>query len=145
MSDVLTTAIERPAEPCPPGYRMCTRCVMDTTDPEIVFDASGVCTHCTRALALLETRLPMYRTGEYRFDRVVERMRVDGRGRRLRGGAPGPPAPVSPETATTRVPAGSGSTAPIGSQPSCIICQHFCCAQESPPTPAPGPRNPPRP
>lgn len=27
-------------------YRMCTRCCMDTTDPEIVFDADGVCNHC---------------------------------------------------------------------------------------------------
>lgn len=28
------------------NYRMCTRCVMDTSDPEIRFDADGVCNHC---------------------------------------------------------------------------------------------------
>jgi N-acetyl sugar amidotransferase len=28
------------------GYRICTRCVMDTTDPEITFDINGVCNHC---------------------------------------------------------------------------------------------------
>ena len=27
-------------------YRTCTRCVMDTTDPNIVFDSDGVCNHC---------------------------------------------------------------------------------------------------
>lgn len=27
-------------------YRMCTRCVMDTSDPDIVFDEQGVCNHC---------------------------------------------------------------------------------------------------
>ncbi|WP_417656300.1 N-acetyl sugar amidotransferase [Pseudidiomarina aestuarii] len=27
-------------------YKMCTRCVMDTTDPEITFDRQGVCNHC---------------------------------------------------------------------------------------------------
>jgi len=27
-------------------YRMCSRCVMDTTDPDIVFDGQGVCNHC---------------------------------------------------------------------------------------------------
>jgi len=27
-------------------YQMCSRCVMDTTDPEIVFDDKGVCNHC---------------------------------------------------------------------------------------------------
>ncbi len=55
---------------------------MDTTDPEIVFDDRGCCNHCTRAIGLLETRLPMYKTGEYRLDRVVERMRREGRGRK---------------------------------------------------------------
>jgi aminotransferase len=28
------------------GYQDCTRCVMDTSDPEIEFDSEGVCSHC---------------------------------------------------------------------------------------------------
>jgi N-acetyl sugar amidotransferase len=28
------------------AYRMCARCVMDTSDPQITFDAEGVCNHC---------------------------------------------------------------------------------------------------
>lgn len=28
-------------------YQLCRRCLMDTTDPWIVLDASGVCNHCT--------------------------------------------------------------------------------------------------
>jgi N-acetyl sugar amidotransferase len=28
------------------GYRMCTRCIMDTSDPAIRFDEAGVCNHC---------------------------------------------------------------------------------------------------
>lgn len=27
-------------------YQMCARCCMDTTDPQITFDADGVCNHC---------------------------------------------------------------------------------------------------
>jgi N-acetyl sugar amidotransferase len=27
-------------------YQVCTRCVMDTTDPDIIFDLNGVCNHC---------------------------------------------------------------------------------------------------
>jgi len=27
-------------------YRICTRCIMDTTDPDIVFDEAGICHHC---------------------------------------------------------------------------------------------------
>lgn len=29
------------------AYRVCTRCVMDTSDPEIQFDEAGICNHCT--------------------------------------------------------------------------------------------------
>jgi len=28
-------------------YQLCTRCIMDTTDPDIVFDAEGRCNHCS--------------------------------------------------------------------------------------------------
>ena len=29
-----------------PDYRVCSRCVMDSTDSSISFDADGVCDHC---------------------------------------------------------------------------------------------------
>ena len=29
-------------------YQVCTRCIMDTTDPTITFDDQGHCNHCTR-------------------------------------------------------------------------------------------------
>lgn len=30
-------------------YQVCRRCVMDTTAPDIIFDAEGICNHCKRA------------------------------------------------------------------------------------------------
>jgi len=30
-------------------YQICTRCIMDTSDPNISFDADGVCNHCKKA------------------------------------------------------------------------------------------------
>lgn len=30
-------------------YQICTRCIMDTSDPEITFDDAGVCNHCKEA------------------------------------------------------------------------------------------------
>lgn len=59
----------------------CTRCVMDTSDPDIQFDEEGVCNNCRRAERLLETRLPAYRTGEYQLGRIVGQIRSDGAGR----------------------------------------------------------------
>ncbi len=54
---------------------------MDTSDPDIVFDAEGRCDHCVRADELLATRMPAYKTGAYQVDRVVERIKAAGRGR----------------------------------------------------------------
>lgn len=34
-------------------YQICNRCVMDTTDPEIVFDSNGNCNHCNSAIESL--------------------------------------------------------------------------------------------
>lgn len=28
------------------SYQLCTKCVMDTSNPDIVFDAEGACDHC---------------------------------------------------------------------------------------------------
>lgn len=34
--------------------QICTRCVMDTTDPDIAFDENGYCNHCTNAIERLK-------------------------------------------------------------------------------------------
>ena len=31
-------------------YKICSKCVMDTTDSEISFDENGVCNHCKELL-----------------------------------------------------------------------------------------------
>ncbi|MHA2321919.1 MAG: N-acetyl sugar amidotransferase [Candidatus Thorarchaeota archaeon] len=38
-------------------YQRCNRCVMDTTDPNIVFDDAGICNHCTNWFELWETKI----------------------------------------------------------------------------------------
>ncbi len=35
-------------------YQICTRCVMDTSDPEITFNTQGHCNHCEKALEMLD-------------------------------------------------------------------------------------------
>jgi len=34
-------------------YKICRRCIMDTSDPEIIFDENGTCNHCSQALKML--------------------------------------------------------------------------------------------
>jgi len=36
------------------SYRICTRCVMDTSDPQITFNTEGQCNHCETALGMLD-------------------------------------------------------------------------------------------
>jgi N-acetyl sugar amidotransferase len=41
-------------------FRICTRCVMDTSDPNIKFDNSGQCNHCKGAFRMLNSGIFLY-------------------------------------------------------------------------------------
>ena len=77
----MSTAVQEMARPVAAAraYQVCTRCVMDTSDPEIVFDEGGVCNHCKRVEYLFATRMPLYQSGEYRIDRIVAQIKAAGR------------------------------------------------------------------
>lgn len=61
-------------------YRICTRCVMDTTDPDISFDADGRCNHCRDFFARSQARKSAERL-ESELHATVERIRKAGRGK----------------------------------------------------------------
>ena len=63
--------------------RVCTRCVMDTSAPDIRFDTSGVCTYCTGFLESRRRYLeddPVVR--QKRLDALLADVRAAGRGKR---------------------------------------------------------------
>ena len=60
---------------------LCTKCVMDTTDPEITFDGRGVCHHCKRYDLVIERLLSVGARGQERLGRLVEAIRRNGRGK----------------------------------------------------------------
>jgi hypothetical protein len=41
-------------------YKICKRCVMDTSDPDITFDSNGNCNHCENAIQILSQ--PIFNT-----------------------------------------------------------------------------------
>ena len=52
-------------------YRQCTRCVMDTSDPQIQFDENGICNNCTEYFEKLEELKGNKKVGsEYLFEMV---------------------------------------------------------------------------
>jgi len=60
-------------------YQRCTRCIMDTTDPEITFDDKGQCNHCTEYFRLA----PLYEYQGEKSDEalkaIVAKIKEDGK------------------------------------------------------------------
>jgi N-acetyl sugar amidotransferase len=63
-------------------YRMCTRCVMDTTDPEITFDENGVCNHCHTYDRLVREHIVDGEQGRKRLELLVNDIKRDGWGKK---------------------------------------------------------------
>lgn len=63
-------------------YRICTRCVMDTSDPDIVFDEAGVCNHCHRYDRLVQQRLAASaEERSHRLATLLAAIKADGKGK----------------------------------------------------------------
>jgi N-acetyl sugar amidotransferase len=62
-------------------YRICTRCVIDTSDPVVQFDDQGHCNHCRRAIAEMPGTWLTGQDGEERLQAMVDRLRAYGAGR----------------------------------------------------------------
>jgi N-acetyl sugar amidotransferase len=60
-------------------YQICKRCIMDTSDPEIVFDEEGLCNHCSEALSRFNAQLlPPQERQAALFD-LIAKIREEGR------------------------------------------------------------------
>lgn len=53
-------------------YRQCTKCVMDTTDPEITFNEEGICNHCTDYEVKASTFVKKGKEGEEYLKKTVD-------------------------------------------------------------------------
>ncbi len=62
-------------------YQMCSRTVMDTTDPEITFDAEGVSNHWYEYHRASKSKLLAPELAKRELARVVDRMQEVGRGK----------------------------------------------------------------
>lgn len=62
-------------------YQVCARCIMDTSDPDIEFDESGVCNHCRTYFHRVEKEVHSGAEGRHRLDELVEKVKADGRGK----------------------------------------------------------------
>lgn len=60
-------------------YQICTRCLMDTSDPNITFDEKGVCNHCYDYDRLINQRVVTGKAGQEYLQKLVEEIKKSGR------------------------------------------------------------------
>ena len=60
------------------AYQTCARCIMDTTDPHIVFDAEGVCNHCRRFDRVLKQQWWPNEHGDRALRTIIDRIKKKG-------------------------------------------------------------------
>ena len=62
-------------------YKICTKCIMDTTDPEISFNEHGICNHCTEFETVTKRQWFPNEEGMVKLEKMIDIMRARGRGR----------------------------------------------------------------
>lgn len=62
-------------------YKICSNCVMDTTDTMIVFDEKGVCDHCNTFYDQTLPNWPLGEKGARELDTVVAKIKEAGEGK----------------------------------------------------------------
>ncbi|HEY2847124.1 MAG TPA: N-acetyl sugar amidotransferase [Pyrinomonadaceae bacterium] len=61
-------------------YRICARCVMDTSDPEITFDADNFCNHCVDFIQTRAGNSYHAETSRSELERIIDDVRKAGAG-----------------------------------------------------------------
>lgn len=65
----------------PQQYRICSRCIMDTSDPDIWFDQAGVCSNCHRYDGLYARKFIAPEQRPQRLEELLKAVRADGKGK----------------------------------------------------------------
>ena len=63
-------------------YQMCKRCVMDTTDPDIIFDENGFCNHCNDYFEKEKKVVFEGEDGERKLKAIVNKIKENGKNKK---------------------------------------------------------------
>jgi len=75
------------------SYKICTKCIMDTTDLNIYFDENGVCNHCKEYEERAKKELHYDKAGQEKLHQLVNKIKKEGKNKKydciigLSGGA----------------------------------------------------------
>ncbi|AGA72304.1 N-acetyl sugar amidotransferase [Pseudomonas asiatica] len=62
-------------------YKICTRCIMDTSDPNIRFDQHGVCEYCANFNSVIKPNWDTGARGESELMALAEKIKQHGKGK----------------------------------------------------------------
>lgn len=62
-------------------YQICARCIMDTSDPNIVFDDAGLCEYCRNFDEQIRPNWHTDERGARELDRIAAKIRKEGEGK----------------------------------------------------------------
>ena len=60
------------------NYQVCSRCVMDTSDPQISFDSEGACNHCKLFDNVTSKQWYPNEEGRLLLEKIIARIKKDG-------------------------------------------------------------------
>ena len=62
-------------------YKICHKCVMDTSDSKIKFDSLGICDHCNDFEKNVKPKWFPNDTGKFKLEKIVSKIKKDGKNR----------------------------------------------------------------
>ena len=62
-------------------YQVCSNCVMDSSDPKIVFDYKGICDHCNTYYSYIKPYWHTDERGNSEMNSIINRIKVSGKGK----------------------------------------------------------------
>lgn len=63
------------------NFRICTICVMDTSDSKIIFDENGVCDHCNTFKNSIQPFWHTDNRGKIKLETLVKKIKIEGQGK----------------------------------------------------------------
>lgn len=64
------------------NYQICTKCIMDTTDPQISFDEKGVCNHCKWYKQKAGQDLHYDKNGQQQLAELIDKIKKKGKNKK---------------------------------------------------------------
>jgi N-acetyl sugar amidotransferase len=61
------------------NYKICSKCIIDTSDPDIIFDEQGVCNHCHSYLEKIDSRVYSVDERDEKLNALVSKIKSKGK------------------------------------------------------------------